>query len=346
MAVRRALLIKDSEAIKEYTNTERDNIHKYIAHCYASANAANGGVKLNRVSSGGSLGSLIDTRMQSGESVVTTGNQDAVDDGPAEFANEATTPEPTSFTVDTFENINQTRIDPPSGFTSTSWNSWTVKPVYMESDSVIREMSFQDVLDTFIDPVIDNIVSGTTSALAGGTYFISTNSSETNCTNLGVVFIDTITDMAPATTTITAAGIGEAGTVQQGTATTEATYRLFRNDGVNITPPRPLVIDYSSNGRTNPGGLREMTNTEMVNLFCQLIRQEVFDGTGNTLTYSINGAGTAKGTSMTDTRLNGSGAHTTRGPASTGSADDYRAQEFPNGTASAVSTYTLRLDRT
>jgi len=342
MAVRRALLIKDSEAIKEYTNAERDGIHQYIAHCYASASTANGGVKLTHVSSGGNLGSLTDTRMQSGTAHTSTGNQNAVDDGIAEYPNEATTGEPTAFTVDTFDKIDQSRVNPPSGFTSTTWNSWMLKPVYMESDSVIREMSFQDVLDTFIDPVIDNIVSGTTDALAGGTYFISTNTSETNCTNLGVVFIDTITDMAPATTTITSGAIGTAGTVQQGTATTAATYRLFRNDGVSITPKRPLVIDYSSNGRTNPGGLREMTNTEMINLFCQLIRQQVFDGTGNTLTYSINGTGTAKGTSMTDTRLNGSGTVNRRFV----DANDYRAQEFPDGTASAVATYTLRLDRT
>jgi len=342
MAVRRALLIKDSEAIKEYTDTERDNIHQFIAKCYASANQNTGGVKLHFVNSSGSLSAMTDTRMQSGTSVETTGDQDAVDDGAAEYADEATTPEPTSFTQETFDKIDQTRINPLNGFTPSDWNSWTVKPVYMESDSVIREMSFQDVLDTFIDPVIDNIVSGTTSALAGGTYFISTNTSETNCSNLGVVFIDTITDMDPATTTITAANIGEDGTVQQGAATTQTTYRLFRNNGVSITPKRPLVIDYTSNGRTNPGGLREMTHTEMVDLFCQLIRQQVFDGTGNTLTYSINGSGTAKGTSMVDTRLNGSGTYTTLFV----DANDYRAQEFPDGTASAAQTYTLRLNRT
>lgn len=341
MTVRRALLIRNSEAIREFTNTERDNIHKFIARCYADASNNTGGVKLNFVSSAGSLDAMTDTRMQSGTSVVTTGNQDAVDGGAAEYANEATTPEPTSFTQETFDKIDQSRSNPSSsssGFTSSDWDSWTAKPVYMESDDVIREMTFQDVLDTFIDPVIDNIVSGTTSEFAGGTYFISTNSSETNCSDLGTVFVDTITD----TTNITAGSIGTNGTVQQGSATTQTTYKLFKNNGVVVTRKLPLVIDYTGNGRTNPGGLREMTTAEFFDLMCKLIRREVFDGTGNTLTYSINGTGVAKGTSMVDTRLNGSGTYTTRFVGT----DDYRAQEFPDGTASAVQTYTLRLNRT
>lgn len=341
MTVRRALLIRNSEAIREFTNTERDNIHKFIARCYADASNNTGGVKLNFVSSAGSLDAMTDTRMQSGTSVVTTGNQDAVDDGAAEYADEATTPEPTSFTQETFDKIDQSRLNPSStsnGFTSSDWDSWTAKPVYMESDDVIREMTFQDVLDTFIDPVIGNIVSGTTSDFAGGTYFISTNSSETNCSDLGTVFVDTITD----TTNITAGSIGTDGTVQQGSATTQTTYKLFKNNGVVVTRKLPLVIDYTGNGRTNPGGLREMTTAEFFDLMCKLIRRQVFDGTGNTLTYSINGTGVAKGTSMVDTRLNGSGTYTTRFV----NADDYRAQEFPDGTAVAAQTYTLRLNRT
>ena len=40
------------------------------------------------------------------------------------------------------------------------------KPVYMEYDNSIREMSFQDVMDTFIDPVVDKIQLSSTDARA------------------------------------------------------------------------------------------------------------------------------------------------------------------------------------
>ena len=35
MTVRRALVTKNDEAIKEYTDSDRDQIHKRIARCYA-----------------------------------------------------------------------------------------------------------------------------------------------------------------------------------------------------------------------------------------------------------------------------------------------------------------------
>ena len=46
---------------------------------------------------------------------------------------------------------------------------------------------------------------------------------------------------------------------------------------------------------------------------------------------------------MPDTRLTSvTGNHQVTGALS---ADDYRAQEFPNGTESTVSTYTLKINR-
>ena len=44
---------------------------------------------------------------------------------------------------------------------------------------------------------------------------------------------------------------------------------------------------------------------------------------------------------MTDTRLDGSGNYQTRFV----NANDYRAQEFPNGTATTISTYFLRINK-
>ena len=43
---------------------------------------------------------------------------------------------------------------------------------------------------------------------------------------------------------------------------------------------------------------------------------------------------------MVDTRLDGAGNYQTRQV-----GDDYRSQEFPNGSAATVSTYNLRINK-
>ena len=118
--------------------------------------------------------------------------------------------------------------------------------------------------------------------------------------------------------------------------------RLFKNDGVEDDYRLPLVIDYTSNGVNSPAGLREMTQTEFQAFFCPLIRQQIYNGTGNTLDYNINGPGSVKGSSITDTRLNGSGAWNKRFVG----INDYRSQEFPNGTRTTVQTWNLKVQRT
>jgi hypothetical protein len=62
---------------------------------------------------------------------------------------------------------------------------------------------------------------------------------------------------------------------------------------------------------------------------------------GYTLRYSLGTSSSnfTKGSGIIDTRLNGSGDYQTRFV----DADDYRAQEFPNGTATTINTYYLRL---
>jgi len=350
MTVRLPLLTQDDEAIKEWSNADRDQVHKRIAYCYAN----NPSVYLSVVSSSGNISpAMTDTRMRSGPASVTTGDQDTVDDGDAEYTQEADTGEPEAITEETYDKISQTRTNPGLNWGQTSYPGFYEtgpgpKPVYYEGRTTgnpgtdggysIREMSFQDILDTFIDPVVNYIHNGTTSAFAGGSYFISTSTSETNSTDLGIVYTDTISDI----TSFDAASIGTDGTYQEGTATDAVNYRLFKNNGVEETYRLPLVIDYTSNGINAPAGLREMTQTEFQAFFCPLIRQQIYNGTGNTLNYNINGSGVAHGTSMTDTRLNGDGTWNKRFVG----ADDYRSQEFPDGTRSTVSTWTLRLNRT
>jgi hypothetical protein len=48
--------------------------------------------------------------------------------------------------------------------------------------------------------------------------------------------------------------------------------------------------------------------------------------------------GNTRGTAMVDTRLNGAGNYQTLQ-----AGDDYRSQEFPNGSAATITTYNLRI---
>ena len=62
---------------------------------------------------------------------------------------------------------------------------------------------------------------------------------------------------------------------------------------------------------------------------------------GYTLRYSLgtSSANFTKGSGIVDTKLNGSGNYQQRFV----NADDYRAQEFPNGTPTTINTYNLRI---
>ena len=63
MTVRRALVTKSDEAIKEFTNSDRDQIHRRIARTYAD----NPSVFLEVVALGGNLTpAMADTRYRSG----------------------------------------------------------------------------------------------------------------------------------------------------------------------------------------------------------------------------------------------------------------------------------------
>ena len=54
----------------------------------------------------------------------------------------------------------------------------------------------------------------------------------------------------------------------------------------------------------------------------------------------INGSGNNKGSGMVNTKLNGAGNYQTLQV-----GDDYRSQEFPNGSAATIATHRLKLDQ-
>jgi hypothetical protein len=78
-------------------------------------------------------------------------------------------------------------------------------------------------------------------------------------------------------------------------------------------------------------------------LFLEWIRETASESTdGYKIVYSLaTSGGNTRGTGMVDTRLNGSGDYQQLYV----NTNDYRSQEFPNGTAVTTSTYNLRITK-
>ena len=79
----------------------------------------------------------------------------------------------------------------------------------------------------------------------------------------------------------------------------------------------------------------------MNSLLQEWIRYTAVSSTdGYKIVYGYS-SGNNRGTGMGDTRLNGSGNYQTRFV----NANDYRAQEFPNGSATTINTYYLKINK-
>ena len=191
-------------------------------------------------------------------------------------------------------------------------------------------MSHQDMLDTFIHPAIDLLTSASTGTDQAGTYQISTSASLSGNTEVSgsntPVFVDTRAD----TSAYTSGGIGE--TLDQ--PTTINSYYLQRINGTDNSYTLPIIIDTNNHLQVSP----EVT---FETLLKNMVKYSAVNDTGYTISYNINGSGNNRGTGMADTRLDGSGNYQTRFV----NADDYRAQEFPNGSPQTINTYFLKINK-
>jgi hypothetical protein len=268
------------------------------------------------VSSGGNLTSINDTRLQAGAASTST----------TAFPNEATTAEPSVVTV-SYERITQSA----ASITPTV-DSGKIFPVYYTTTGHIHHMTVTDFRDTFIHPAIDTLALDTTTSSQAGTYFVSTSDSVAGATLVSAtpIFLDTRAD----TSLYTAGGITE--TLDQ--PITIQSYYLHRVNGSAVTLTQfPVYADASNN-------LKQFSQVEIANLVSEYIRFEAASSTlGYSLSYNLgtSGSGNIRGSGMTDTRLNGTGDYQTLFV----NADDYRAQEFPNGTAVSINTYYLRINK-
>ncbi len=313
MAVRAPVYIDGNNDLVEMTTAEVTEWVDSICGLYGSNPSVTLAVS---TSSAGNLTAMTDTRTTAG----------ATSQSSSAFPSEGTTAEPGTATV-SFDRVNQTKASvSPTTDTGTTW------PVYVNSDNDLQAMSIADIKDTFLHPAIDKLISGTESATTSGTYTITTSS--TAASNYTVVSTDAVfIDTRANTGAYTQGGIPE--TLDQ--PTTVTSYFLHKRDAVTTTPSRMPVFINSDND------LQTFVESTIDGLFTEWIREtaaESSDGYQISYTIETSGSGNTRGSAMVNTKLDGTGNYQTRQV-----GDDYRAQEFPNGTAQTISTYNLRINK-
>ena len=314
MAVRAPLYLEGSNDLVEMTTTHVDEWEQYMCYLYGGSPS----VTLSQVGSGGTLSTIDDTRMQAGAQSTSVSSTPS----------EATTAEPSVVTA------SQAKVSQARASVSPTADGGKTFPVYQaDSGGTIIAMTLQDVKDTFLYPAIDRLVSGTESNDTAGTYTVTTSSSAaTNYTNVSTTAI--FTDTRANTGAYTAGGIPE--TLDQPTTITN--YYLHRRNAVDpvwANLKTPLYI----NGDND---LQQFAEGTFDTLFQNWMREIASEDTSGTyrISYSFS-SGTNRGTGMADTRLNGSGNYQTRFVG----LDDYRAQEFPNGSAATIATHYLKITK-
>ena len=310
MAVRSPLYYNAGN-LQEMSTAMVDEIVDQIVYQYS----LNPSVALSVVGSSGSLASMNDTRLQAGAYRTST----------TAFPSEATTAEPSVVTV-TYDKITETRATvTPTSDTGKLW------PAYYNASGNIQAMNLQDVKDTFLHPAIDLLAAGTLTTQQAGTYQISTSTSVSGSTLVSstAVFANTEANTA----LYTAGGIAE--TLDQ--PTTITSYYLHRVDGSDTAYTVPFYVNASNH-------LQEYDSAAFESLLQEWIRYTAASSTdGYAISYNLgtSGSGNIRGSGMGDTRLNGSGNYQTLFV----NTDDYRAQEFPNGTSTTINTYYLRINK-
>ena len=275
-------------------------------------------IGINVVSSGGNLGTMTDTRMQAGASTTRADR----------FSTEAETNEPSQVSI-SYSKMNMNVSTAPS-ITSDDGKRYFC---YIDDDANVQVMTYQDVLDSIVRPVIDELTNGSNTNQQAGTYFIDTNATASGDETLvsgTPVFIDTRANVSA----YTSSGIGET----QDQPTTINSYYLKKN---TISSPSLSVLPLKIRGDND---IQEFTLAEVNTIANELMRNETIDSAGGyKIRYNINGTGTNVGSGMIDTRVTGgSGNYQTRYV----NTNDYRAQEFPDGTATTISTYFLKIQKT
>jgi len=321
MAVRRPLYY-DSGNLREMTDTQIAQIKARMFWSYVS----NPSVALTVVNSGGTLGTITDTRLQAG----------AVSTSASSTPTEEETAEPSIVNV-AIARIQQTIASDPNPATTP-----TQYPAYYTADGKVRAMNLQDMYDTFAIEVFDGgwtAADGSTvypSLLAAEIYTIHTTTSLTDYTAVpgpdGSTIIPVFSDTRADVAAYDVNNIPE----DQDQPTTIQNYYLLKKD-VPALPALPSMVRVNTDGN-----VVAMTGAAIDTAIGAAIRYLIQAETGYKIRYEygVNGSGTGTpvGSAMTDSRLDGSGNYQTLYVG----ADDYRAQEFPDGSQQVINVYTLK----
>ena len=266
---------------------------------------------------------ITDTRYRSG----------AVSSTSSSFPGEGTTEEPQQVTV-TWNRMARTFASvSPTTDTGITW------PIYRTSDGDIRAMSITDVKDTFLHPAIDLLIAaGTPGDTAAGTYTITTSSSAATGFTLvsnNKVFSDTKADISG----FTAGEIGGAGSYQEDNVEENGYYLHIKDAPSNPSYTSPLFI-------TSNNDLQIYTTANFGALLQEWIRETAAESSdGYQIQYNINGSGNARASMLNKEFQDGSGNAPTGNYQTSQVGDDYRAQEWPNGTLTTANTYTFNITK-
>ena len=121
--------------------------------------------------------------------------------------------------------------------------------------------------------------------------------------------------------------------------TTVTSYYLHKINGVNSAVNIPLFLRQADND------LQTYNETTFGTYLQEWMKKTAAEsGDGFKIAYS-HISGTNRGSGMADTILSGSGDHQTYQYNTDGQIDDYRSQEFPNGSAITTSTWYLKIQK-
>jgi len=335
MTVRRPLVYDAGPAntsgiFRELTNAELLEWQTAIIDVYA----ANPTSVLSVVSGSGTISpTMADTRLQAG--AAKQGSDGFTESFPA-----ATDTANISTVTVNYDKVSGAFVTSNTGEVDSGYNY----PLFFNEDNdSIQPMNLDDLIDSIIEPTIDLMVSATESDSTAGTYTINTASSLSGYTEVSGAGTAIYLDTRANADAYTDAGIPE--TLDQ--PTTINSYFLQRKNAGSTVPSTKLLFldnDYGAPSNPNDFDVREYSIAEATALLATWLKVYAGEVTGYKIIYSITtdgSGGNARGSSMVDTRLNGSGAFST----TLQDANDYRAQEFPNGSAATITTHTLRVTK-
>lgn len=322
MTVRTPLKL-DGTNLREMTTAERDSIRDYLGW-YLGKNITAASTDFNtlsRVASGGTLGSISETRKKSG----------AAEQNTVAYAPETTTGEPQTVTT-SFAHL--TLTDAAANFAIPGDGSNIAWPAY-QSGGNIYAMSTTDALDTFVLPAISDYVTAGTSAAVHYRVHTAASLSGYTAVSTSRIYADTRALTGTGGYADAAATIGTQGTTQDFFTTVTQYYLLKKDPGSAPSYTKPILVDSSGN-LTEDQGAAAIGRLEL------LMKYAHANSTNYKVKFGFNtSGGTNLGNTMTDTSLDGSGLYTVRFV----NSDDYRSQEFPNGAAQTIASHNLRIFR-